>query len=985
MSGTTSDLLFDEFGNPLNGVSEDFSSDDESDISMHDIDSKKKDEVSDAVVVADERPVFSTLSETFGDDVETIIATSDAKRLDEPIVEPQVEKNFMLEEEELPPTSYSKEYMWELSKIQEKVRNVALCGNIHSGKTSILDMLIQQTHSFDEAETTKPHYSTKTEAELKYTDNHVLESKKGISLKSSAMSLLLPDLNEMSALINFLDAPGHSNFADEMVISIKLADTVVLCVDIVESATRSTEQAILYCLKTNTKMVLMLTKLDRLVLELRLPPLDAYYKIRRTIEQVNEMVARCCHELKIDYNYAELIMSPELHNVCFSSNVLNTIFSLRSFTKRYIEFNNLEKNPKVTLESLSTKFWGDIYFEDRKFFTKPKNVLASANSRTFIKFILTPIYKMITNSLALDADARQELFEKKMRLRLKKSEYRLDSKPFLKKLFPAFFGQPSLALVSMLKESPSPKSNASSKLDFLYRGPKESLVSQAITDCDSDGPLVAYVTKLVDTRDSEHFYALVRVLSGVIKSGSKVHLLGEEYSPENTDDYKLQKVSKCYMWCGRYKIEIPELRAGSIGLISGPGMDNFIVKSATIYDRNLDEPYFALRGTEQLSPPVFKVALQAYNPKDLTKFIDALKKLNRAYIGCEVKVEDNGEHSIFGYGELYMDCLLHDLRVLYSGIDIKVSDPMVKFSETIDEVSRVKLVIKSNNGKNSVSITAEALDPVLSTDIKNGVISITRDPPRKFAKKLRDVYGWDSFAARSVWSFGPEEDGTCLLCDDTLPEEVDKELLKQHRNAILKGFQWAVKEGPLCEESMHDIKFNIIDIKLSEDEADRNDAQIIQMIRKACHAAVLIAFPKLLEPVYEIESICQFDVLGVLEKLIDRRRGSILGKERVEGTPLWKVKGMLPVIESVGLETDLRLSTQGMAYPQMLFSRWEKVPGDPMNVDAFIPLLKRAPVESIARDFTLKTRRRKGLSDEVTLEKYVDPETWLMLTELEVV
>ncbi|GME83857.1 unnamed protein product [Ambrosiozyma monospora] len=62
--------------------------------------------------------------------------------------------------------------------------------------------------------------------------------------------------------------------------------------------------------------------------------------------------------------------------------------------------------------------------------------------------------------------------------------------------------------------------------------------------------------------------------------------------------------------------------------------------------------------------------------------------------------------------------------------------------------------------------------------------------------------------------------------------------------------------------------------------------------------------------------------------------------------------------------------------PQFVFSKWQVVPGDPLDADAFIPVLKRVPINFIARDFTIKTRKRKGLSDEPTLKKYVDIETW---------
>lgn len=38
-----------------------------------------------------------------------------------------------------------------------------------------------------------------------------------------------------------------------------------------------------------------------------------------------------------------------------------------------------------------------------------------------------------------------------------------------------------------------------------------------------------------------------------------------------------------------------------------------------------------------------------------------------------LQVEESGEHVILGTGELYLDCVMHDLRKMYSEIDIKVS------------------------------------------------------------------------------------------------------------------------------------------------------------------------------------------------------------------------------------------------------------------------------------------------------------------------
>lgn len=56
----------------------------------------------------------------------------------------------------------------------------------------------------------------------------------------------------------------------------------------------------------------------------------------------------------------------------------------------------------------------------------------------------------------------------------------------------------------------------------------------------------------------------------------------------------------------------------------------------------------------------------------------------------KTRVEESGEHVLFGTGELYLDCVMHDLRHVFSDIEIKVADPSVGFRETIAETSSIK-------------------------------------------------------------------------------------------------------------------------------------------------------------------------------------------------------------------------------------------------------------------------------------------------------
>ena len=62
------------------------------------------------------------------------------------------------------------------------------------------------------------------------------------------------------------------------------------------------------------------------------------------------------------------------------------------------------------------------------------------------------------------------------------------------------------------------------------------------------------------------------------------------------------------------------------------------------------------------------------NPSELPKMLDGLRKVNKSYPLVNTKVEESGEHIILGTGELYLDCVMHDLRKMYSEIDIKVGD-----------------------------------------------------------------------------------------------------------------------------------------------------------------------------------------------------------------------------------------------------------------------------------------------------------------------
>lgn len=69
-----------------------------------------------------------------------------------------------------------------------------------------------------------------------------------------------------------VDTPGHVNFNDEVTCALRLCDGVLLCVDCVEGVMLNTERIVKQACLEGLPICLLLTKIDRLVTELKIPP-----------------------------------------------------------------------------------------------------------------------------------------------------------------------------------------------------------------------------------------------------------------------------------------------------------------------------------------------------------------------------------------------------------------------------------------------------------------------------------------------------------------------------------------------------------------------------------------------------------------------------------------------------------------------------------------------------------------------------------------
>ncbi|VVA20701.1 PREDICTED: 116 kDa U5 small nuclear [Prunus dulcis] len=902
------------------------------------------------VVLAEDKKYYPTAEEVFGEDVETLVMDEDAQPLEQPIIKPVRNVKFEVGVKDSS-TYVSNQFLLGLMSNPSLVRNVALVGHLQHGKTIFMDMLVEQTHHMST-------FDANSDKHMRYTDTRIDEQERRISIKAVPMSLVLEDSKSKSYLCNIMDTPGHVNFSDEMTAALRLADGAVLIVDAAEGMMVNTERAIRHAIQDRLPIVVVINKVDRLITELKLPPRDAYFKLRHTLEVINNHITAASSTAG-----NVQIIDPLAGNVCFASATAGWSFTLQSFAKLYIKLHGVN----LDADKLASRLWGDMYYHsgDRTFRRKPP---VDGGERSFVEFVLEPLYKIYSQVIG-EHKKSVEATLAEFGVTLSNAAYKLNVRPLLRLACSSVFGSASGFTDMLVQHIPSPKDAATRKVDHIYTGPKDSLIYKAMKNCEPDGPLMVNVTKLYPKSDCSVFDAFGRVYSGKIQTGQTVRVLGEGYSPEDEEDMTVKEVTKLWLYQARDRIPIAEAPPGTWVLIEG--VDASIMKTATLCDEYYDEDAYIFRPLQFNTLPVVKTATEPLNPSELPKMVEGLRKISKSYPLAITKVEESGEHTILGTGELYLDSIMKDLRELYSEVEVKVADPVVSFCETVVESSSMKCFAETPNKKNKITMIAEPLERGLAEDIENGVVSI--DWSRKdIGNFFQTRYEWDVLAARSIWAFGPDKQGPNILLDDTLSTEVDKSLLNAVKDSIVQGFQWGAREGPLCDEPIRNVKFKIVDARIAQEPLHRGSGQIIPTSRRVAYSSFLMATPRLMEPVYYVEIQTPIDCISAIYTVLSRRRGHVTADVPQPGTPAYIVKAFLPVIESFGFETDLRYHTQGQAFCLSVFDHWAIVPGDPLDKSIILRPLEPAPIQHLAREFMVKTRRRKGMSEDVSINKFFD-------------
>ncbi|XP_029806402.1 elongation factor-like GTPase 1 isoform X1 [Suricata suricatta] len=306
--------------------------------------------------------------------------------------------------------------MIELQKNTANIRNICILAHVDHGKTTLADCLISSNGII----------SSRLAGKLRYLDSREDEQVRGITMKSSAISLHYA-IGGDEYLVNLIDSPGHVDFSSEVSTAVRICDGCLIVVDAVEGVCPQTQAVLRQAWLENIRPALVINKIDRLIVELKFTPHEAYSHLKNILEQINALTGTLftCKVLEeraerasepqakpnpeqgeqvYDWSAglehaddSQLYFSPDQGNVVFTSAVDGWGFGIEHFAKIYSQKIGIKK--EVLLKTL----WGDYYIN-----MKAKKIMkadqAKGKKPLFVQLILENIWSLYDAVLKRDKE-----------------------------------------------------------------------------------------------------------------------------------------------------------------------------------------------------------------------------------------------------------------------------------------------------------------------------------------------------------------------------------------------------------------------------------------------------------------------------------------------------------------------------------------------------------------------------------------------------
>jgi GTP-binding protein len=135
-----------------------------------------------------------------------------------------------------------------VTELRHDIRNVAIIAHVDHGKTTLVDALLKQSHTFRENQ----------QVGSLIMDSNDLEREKGITILAKNTSI-----RHGGVTINIIDTPGHADFGGEVERVLNMADGCLLLVDAAEGPMPQTRFVLRKAFEVGLRIVVVINKVDR--------------------------------------------------------------------------------------------------------------------------------------------------------------------------------------------------------------------------------------------------------------------------------------------------------------------------------------------------------------------------------------------------------------------------------------------------------------------------------------------------------------------------------------------------------------------------------------------------------------------------------------------------------------------------------------------------------------------------------------------------
>ena len=475
----------------------------------------------------------------------------------------------------------------------------------------------------------------------------------------------------------------------------------------------------------------------------------------------------------------------------------------------------------------------------------------------------------------------------------------------------------------IIKHLPSPIEAQQYRLKKVWKGDLDSEIGKQMLACDSNGQLSMIITKMVP--DSHvGFVATGRIFSGKVSKGKDVFLIGQHMTR------KLQQVA---VYKGINRVPVDEVTAGNIvGLV---GVQDAYSGETVTDAGNVIEPFEEIK---HLFEPVVTKSIEPKNTLELTKLVEALKRLGREDTTLVVKInQETGEYLVSGLGELHLEAKVEN-KLKELGIDVEMSQPIVVYRETLFQTSP-EVEGKSPNKHNKFYFIVEPLEDGVYKAMLEGEISGEGEIKSKKVELFKKMaeYGMDYDEAKKIINMHNK----CVLMDLTKGIQYLNEVMEMVKDSFVE----VTEDGPLSREPCIKMKVKLMDAELHEDPVHRGPGQVMPAIRYAIRQAMLKANATVLEPKQVIRIDVPTEIMGDVIREVGNRRGQVIDMKEERGATIITAK--LPVADMFGFDASLKSATSGRGFYSLIETVFERLPNELF--------------ENVVRGI----RKRKGLPEDV--------------------